>query len=257
MAAASTTSTQTLGISPGADWRIDDVVAVAGGGHRYRLTSPEGVQFPGGVRLMGRFNVENAALAQAMLIVAGVDAGQAAAGIEQCPGVPGRMERVGDDTEGIALLVDYAHTADALARALDAVRPHDGGRVLVVFGCGGDRDARKRPEMGRAAAEHADVVVVTDDNPRTESPETIRRAVLDGVATVDPARRAEVREVGDRRAAIRWAVSNAHPGDVVLVAGKGHESGQESGGVVSPFDDRDEVREAWRHRVAAAGGAAT
>jgi UDP-N-acetylmuramoyl-L-alanyl-D-glutamate--2,6-diaminopimelate ligase len=257
MAATSSTATQTLGLRPDADWQVDEVVVTADGGHRYRLTSPDGVHFGGGVRLMGRFNVANAALAQAMLIVAGVDAERAATGIERCHGVPGRMERVGDATEGIALVVDYAHTADALARALDAVRPHEGGRVIVVFGCGGDRDAGKRPEMGRAAAEHADVVVVTDDNPRNESPELIRRAVLDGTAAVDPRRRAEVHEVADRRTAIRWAVDHAQPGDVVLVAGKGHETGQEIGAVVTPFDDRDEVRRAWQQRLTATGGAAT
>jgi UDP-N-acetylmuramoyl-L-alanyl-D-glutamate--2,6-diaminopimelate ligase len=257
MAATSSTATETLGLRPDADWLVDDVVVTTGGGHRYRLTSPDGVHFGGGVRLMGRFNVANAALAQTMLIVAGVDAGRAAAGIERCPGVPGRMERVGDDTEGITLVVDYAHTADALARALDALRPQEGGQVIVVFGCGGDRDAGKRPEMGRAAAEHADVVVVTDDNPRNEPPELIRRAVLDGTATVDPRRRAEVHEVAGRRAAIGWAVDRARRGDVVLVAGKGHETGQEIGAVVTPFDDRDEVRRAWRLRVTATGGAAT
>jgi UDP-N-acetylmuramoyl-L-alanyl-D-glutamate--2,6-diaminopimelate ligase len=111
--------------------------------------------------------------------------------------------------------------------------------------------------MGRAAAEHADVVVVTDDNPRNESPELIRRAVLDGTAAVDPRRRAEVHEVADRRTAIGWAVDHAQPGDVVLVAGKGHETGQEIGAVVTPFDDRDEVRRAWQQRLTATGGAAT
>jgi UDP-N-acetylmuramoyl-L-alanyl-D-glutamate--2,6-diaminopimelate ligase len=153
------------------------------------------------------------------------------------------MERVGPPDA--VLVVDYAHTADALARAIDAVRPPDGSEVIVVFGCGGDRDPSKRAPMGRVAAERADVAVVTDDNPRSEPAERIRQAVLAGAEAVPEDRRAELVEVAGRAEAIEWAVRRAKPGSVVLVAGKGHETGQEVRGVVSAFDDRDELAAAW------------
>lgn len=254
MAAASRTATATLGTSAAADWTVDQVVLTPGGGHRFRLTSPEGERYAGRVQLMGGFNVSNAALALAMLIVGRVDPGRAADGIADCGGVPGRMERVDGDTDDVALVVDYAHTPDALARAIEAVRPHADGRVIVVFGCGGDRDLGKRAVMGEVAAARADIVVVTDDNPRTEPPEQIRQAVLAGASVAAARSSAQVREIGDRRSAITWAVTEAETGDVVLVAGKGHESGQEANGVLTPFDDRQEVRRAWQLRTAAAGG---
>jgi UDP-N-acetylmuramoyl-L-alanyl-D-glutamate--2,6-diaminopimelate ligase len=154
------------------------------------------------------------------------------------------MERVGP--QEVALVVDYAHTADALGRAIDAVTPEEGGDVIVVFGCGGDRDPSKREPMGAVAAARAAIVVVTDDNPRSEPPALIRQAVLAGTAHVPSAERAEVTEVPDRRAALEFAVRRARPGDVILVAGKGHESGQEVGAVMTPFDDRVELLGAWR-----------
>jgi UDP-N-acetylmuramoyl-L-alanyl-D-glutamate--2,6-diaminopimelate ligase len=243
MAAAVAGDVVTLGSSPAADWQISDVTESSGGGYRYLLTAPDGAMHPGEVQLMGRFNVANAALAEVMLVRAGIAIETAARGVGRCPGVPGRMERVAAGE--VALVVDYAHTADALARAIDAVRPDSGGAVIVVFGCGGDRDPGKRAPMGAAAASHADVVVVTDDNPRTESPDVIRRAVLAGAEEVSASQRADVVEIGDRRAALEWAVRRATPGDVVLVAGKGHESGQEVGALVMPFDDRVELRGAW------------
>jgi UDP-N-acetylmuramoyl-L-alanyl-D-glutamate--2,6-diaminopimelate ligase len=192
---------------------------------------------------MGRFNVSNAAVAQLMLEDAGVDPTVAARGIGACAGVPGRMERVGPGD--LALVVDYAHTTDALGRAIDAVRPSAGGRVIVVFGCGGDRDPTKRAPMGEVAARRADVAVITDDNPRSESATLIRQAVLAGTEKVAEQDRAEVVVIGDRRAAIEAAVRRAQRGDVVLVAGKGHETGQEVDGVVTPFDDRVELLAAW------------
>jgi UDP-N-acetylmuramoyl-L-alanyl-D-glutamate--2,6-diaminopimelate ligase len=192
---------------------------------------------------MGRFNVSNAAVAQLMLEDAGVDSTVAARGIGACAGVPGRMERVGPGD--LALVVDYAHTTDALGRAIDAVRPSAGGRVIVVFGCGGDRDPTKRAPMGEVAARRADVAVITDDNPRSESATLIRQAVLAGTEKVAEQDRAEVVVIGDRRAAIEAAVRRAQRGDVVLVAGKGHETGQEVNGVVTPFDDRVELLAAW------------
>ncbi len=243
MAKAARTPSVTVGTSPSADWRIADVRERRGGGYEYTLSPPQGPVHVGQVRLMGRFNVANAALAQVMLMVAGIDPVAAASGVEKCRGVPGRMERIGPDE--VALVVDYAHTADALGRAIDAVTPDGGGQVIVVFGCGGDRDPGKREPMGAVAAARAAIVVVTDDNPRSERPELIRQAVLAGTEQVPASERAEVIEVDGRRAALDLAVSRARPGDVVLVAGKGHETGQEVGSVVMPFDDRVEVLAAW------------
>ena len=162
-----------------------------------------------------------------------------AAGIAAGGGVPGRLERV-DAGQDFVVVVDYAHKPDAVEAAIRTLRPLTDGRVIVVLGAGGDRDPGKRPIMAEIAARLADVLVVTDDNPRTEDPAAIRAAMLAGIA--DPA--AEVVEIGDRRAAIREAVRRARPGDIVLVAGKGHETGQEIDGVVHPFDDREVVREA-------------
>jgi UDP-N-acetylmuramoyl-L-alanyl-D-glutamate--2,6-diaminopimelate ligase len=151
-------------------------------------------------------------------------------------GVPGRFERVGEG-QPFAVLVDYAHTPDSLETVLGAARELAGGRVLVVFGAGGDRDRGKRPLMGRIAAELADVAIVTSDNPRSESPLAIIQDVLQGSGTnveIDP----------DRRSAIERAVALAEAGDVVVIAGKGHEQGQDVGGIVQPFDDRAVAREA-------------
>jgi UDP-N-acetylmuramoyl-L-alanyl-D-glutamate--2,6-diaminopimelate ligase len=234
-----------LGESPHADRTIGDVAELPTGGHRFVLKSQTGERSMQ-TSLLGRFNVANAALALTMLELAGVDPEAAAGGIGACRGVPGRMERVGPSDA--MLVVDYAHTADALARAIDAVRVTDGGEVIVVFGCGGDRDRSKRAPMGQVAAEHADVVVVTDDNPRTEPADAIRQAVLAGATQVPAERRAEVVEVAGRAMAIEWAVRRAGPRDVVLVAGKGHETGQEGQGVVTPFDDRVELAAAWGRR---------
>jgi UDP-N-acetylmuramoyl-L-alanyl-D-glutamate--2,6-diaminopimelate ligase len=127
---------------------------------------------------------------------------------------------------------------------LRTLRPLTRGRLVVVLGCGGDRDGAKRPRMGEIATRGADLLIVTDDNPRSEDPATIRRAMLDGALAVPPAERGEVREVGDRAEAIAAAVASAATGDTVLVAGKGHETGQEVAGVVHPFDDRDVLRQA-------------
>ena len=191
------------------------------------------------MRLPGRFNVANAVLAVALLDAVGVPVETALRGIAETV-VPGRMEPV-DAGQPFVAVVDYAHTPDAVATALAALRGATAGRVITVLGCGGDRDPGKRPAMGAAAAAGSDLLVVTDDNPRSEEPAAIRAAMLAGV----PAdRRAAVLEVGDRRAAIAEAVALARPGDTVLVAGKGHETGQEVAGVVTPFDDREVLREA-------------
>jgi UDP-N-acetylmuramoyl-L-alanyl-D-glutamate--2,6-diaminopimelate ligase len=226
----------TYAVDRAADWSVDAVVSVPGGSVM-RAHGPAGEDVPMEVRLPGMFNVANALGALALLVEAGVDPLVAADGIAACTGVPGRMERVPDPdpARGLLALVDYAHSPDAVARVIAAAREGTQGRVVVVLGAGGDRDPHKRAAMGEVAARGADVVVVTDDNPRSEDPAAIRAEVLRGAATVPGT---PVTEVGDRRRAIAHAVSVAGTGDVVLVLGKGHEQGQEVAGVVTPFDDR-------------------
>jgi UDP-N-acetylmuramoyl-L-alanyl-D-glutamate--2,6-diaminopimelate ligase len=189
--------------------------------------------------MLGRYNAWNAAAALAAARALGVDGGSAVRALERFAGVPGRLERV-QAGQPFAVAVDYAHTPDALERALAACREHADGRVLLVFGCGGDRDRGKRPLMGAVAARAADHAWVTNDNPRSEDPATIAGAILDGVP--EP-RRVHFDTVLDRRAAIAAALAEARPGDLVLVAGKGHETTQTIAGVVMPFDDRVVARE--------------
>jgi len=231
----------TFALEAEADWRATEVVA-GPEGSTFRVRTPDGSSFGAGVPLPGRFNVANALCAVALAGEAGLDAEAVARGIADGPGVPGRLERV-DAGQDFLAVVDYAHKPDAVEAALTTLRPL-GRRLVVVLGAGGDRDRGKRPLMGEIAARLADVLVVTDDNPRTEDAAAIRREVLAGAARVPAARRAEVVEVGDRAEAIEHAVGRAAAGDVVLVAGKGHETGQEIAGVVHPFDDRVALREA-------------
>jgi UDP-N-acetylmuramoyl-L-alanyl-D-glutamate--2,6-diaminopimelate ligase len=209
-----------------------------------------------GVALPGRHNVANALLALAALVAAGVEPGVAAAGIAACPGVPGRLERVTAPGDVLGV-VDYAHKPDAIVAALAALRElatARGGRLLCVIGAGGDRDTGKRPLMGAAAARGADVVVVTDDNPRTEEPAAVRAAVRAGAEQASAA--AKIIEVAGRRSAIDEAVRLAGPGDVIAVLGKGHERGQEVNGEVLPFDDRIELAAALTARAPGARGGA-
>ncbi|PUA80794.1 UDP-N-acetylmuramoyl-L-alanyl-D-glutamate--2,6-diaminopimelate ligase [Nocardioides currus] len=221
-----------------AHWRAVDV-ELAGDGATFTVLGPDGQRVPARVPVPGAFNVSNALAAIASAAIAGLDVTLVAAGIGQGHGVPGRLERV-EAGQDFVLVVDYAHKPDAVEAVVATLRPLTDGRVIVVLGAGGDRDPGKRPIMGEIAARLADVLIVTDDNPRTEDPAAIRAAVLAG--TRDGA--AEVLEIGDRRAAIVEAVRRAAPGDVVLVAGKGHETGQEVHGEVHPFDDRLVAREA-------------
>ncbi|MFN2459608.1 MAG: UDP-N-acetylmuramoyl-L-alanyl-D-glutamate--2,6-diaminopimelate ligase [Candidatus Velthaea sp.] len=190
------------------------------------------------LRLPGRFNVRNALAAFAVGRALGVDDAAIARGIESVDSVAGRMERIG--AAGIDAVVDYAHTPDALANVLRAARETAAREIIVVFGCGGDRDPGKRPQMGAIAAELADRVIVTSDNPRSEDPFAIARAVADGI-------RADI--ILDRRNAIRTAVLEAQDGDTLIVAGKGHEPYQIIGSETRPFDDRDEVRAALAERA--------
>jgi len=184
--------------------------------------------------LPGRFEADNALLAAALAVGAGLPADRVFAALPRLVGVRGRMERAAVLANGAAVYVDYAHTPDALARLLAALRPHTAGRLHVLFGAGGDRDPGKRPLMGRAAAAAADKVWITDDNPRSEDPAAIRAAILAGApGAVD---------AGGREQAIAAALADLGPGDVLAVAGKGHETGQEIAGVVHPFDDVAVVR---------------
>jgi UDP-N-acetylmuramoyl-L-alanyl-D-glutamate--2,6-diaminopimelate ligase len=214
-----------------ADWQAVDV-RLRPDGSSFRLVGP-GVDVTASLQLPGAFNVGNAVAALATLITAGVPVADAVRGIAELPGVPGRMERV-DVGQPFTAVVDYAHTPDAVETLLRAVREVTPGRVIVVLGCGGDRDRGKRPLMGKAAVAGADLAVLTSDNPRSEDPLAILAEMHQPGAVVEP----------DRRAAIAWAVAQARPGDAVVVAGKGHESGQEAAGVTTPFDDRVVLREA-------------
>lgn len=225
-----------------ADWRAVDV-ELDGDGSRFVVLAPTGERIEAGVPLAGSFNVTNALCAIALAGEAGFDPARVAAGIRTAPGVPGRLERV-DAGQDFLAVVDYAHKPDAVEAVVAALRPVTRGRLVLVIGAGGDRDKGKRPVMGEIGARLADVLVVTDDNPRSEDPGAIRAEVLAGAR----GGAAEVVEVGDRREAIRYAVRLARPGDTVLVAGKGHETGQEVAGVVHRFDDRDELRSALEDR---------
>ena len=232
----------TTGTAADADWRATDVAASLEG-TSFRVASPAGSR-PVRLRLAGQFNVANALGALAAADALGIDLDTAVAGLEALAGVPGRFERV-DAGQPFTVLVDYAHTPDSLDNLLQAARAVTGGRVLVVFGCGGDRDRAKRPIMGEIAGRLADLAVVTSDNPRSEDPEAIVAQVAEGVArSAGPG--GFLVEV-DRRTAIRTALAMAAPGDAVLLAGKGHEQGQElAGGRKVPFDDRQVATEELR-----------
>jgi UDP-N-acetylmuramoyl-L-alanyl-D-glutamate--2,6-diaminopimelate ligase len=183
--------------------------------------------------LVGGFQASNALCALALAIASGDDAEAAASALEKLDGVPGRVQLAGRHPAGAPVYVDYAHTPDALASVLKALRPHTRGRLHLVFGCGGDRDPGKRPEMGSIAGKLADVVIVTDDNPRTEDADGIRAQILTAVPAAD--------NIGDRAQAIAEAVKGLGPEDLLVVAGKGHEQGQIIGGETRPFDDAEAV----------------
>jgi UDP-N-acetylmuramoyl-L-alanyl-D-glutamate--2,6-diaminopimelate ligase len=227
----------TFGLADDAELRAEDLELDAGGA-RFRAG---GIELE--TRLRGRFNVENVlgAVAAAKLLEIHDDA--IARGVRELRGVPGRFEAV-DEGQPFAVLVDYAHTPDSLENVLRTARDLAQNRVICVFGCGGDRDRGKRPVMGRIATELADVAIVTSDNPRSEVPEAIIAEILEG------ARDAEVEP--DRRKAIAGAVAAAGEGDVVVIAGKGHEQGQQFADRTIPFDDREVAREALRRLGAAA-----
>ena len=222
----------------GADLRLLEA-RIDGLGQRLRLDF-RGRSVTLRLPLAGHFQVENALLAAGIAIASGEDPGAVFAALEQLKGAKGRLELVGRKNDA-TIFVDYAHKPDALAKALDALRVFASGRLVVVFGAGGDRDAGKRPMMGAIAAEKADRVIVTDDNPRTEDPAAIRAAIL--------AAAPGAREIADRGAAIAHAIAELEPGDALLIAGKGHESGQIVGDRVRPFTDHEAVAAALRNEV--------
>ena len=194
--------------------------------------------------LVGDFQAWNALAALGLAIATGTPEAEATAALSRLAGVRGRMERVAVLANGAAIYVDYAHTPDALETVLNAIRPHTTGKLWCVFGCGGDRDPGKRPMMGCMVGKLADKPIVTDDNPRSEDPATIRAAALAACPGGE--------EIGDRAEAIRSAVSRLGPGDVLMIAGKGHEQGQEIKGEIRTFDDATVAREAAARQGAVA-----
>jgi UDP-N-acetylmuramoyl-L-alanyl-D-glutamate--2,6-diaminopimelate ligase len=204
---------------------FDQTMILEAEGRRFAVTLP----------LAGDFQASNALVAAGLAIACGEEPSRVLASLAKLTGVKGRLERVGE-VDGALAVVDYAHKPDALAHVLDTLRPYARGKLVCVLGCGGDRDRGKRPLMGAIAAEKADIVIVTDDNPRTEEPAAIRAAIM--------AAAPGAREIGDRGEAIRTAVNLLEPGDVLVVAGKGHETGQIVGDRVLPFSDHDSVRTA-------------
>ncbi|MEV6346682.1 UDP-N-acetylmuramoyl-L-alanyl-D-glutamate--2,6-diaminopimelate ligase [Actinoplanes sp. NPDC051851] len=230
-----------------ASWWASDV-RPSSYGQVFTAHGPDGVTVETGVALPGLHNVANALLALALLVATGIDPQVAGAGIAACKGVPGRLEQVASPGE-ILGVVDYAHKPNAIVAALAALRElatARGGRLICVIGAGGDRDKGKRPLMGAAAAHGADLVIVTDDNPRTEDPSSVRAAVHRGAEEAGAA--GKTVEIAGRRAAIDEAVRLASAGDVIAVLGKGNEQGQEVNGQVLPFDDRIELAAALEER---------
>lgn len=227
---------------PDADWRADEV-EVGPLDSTFTVLGPKGERIAARSPLAGPFNVANTLAAIVALAAAGLDPQSAADGVAAVPGVPGRLERV-DEGQPFFAVVDYAHKTDAVESVLRALRKVTEGRLHVVLGCGGDRDTTKREPMGAAVARFADTAVLTSDNPRSEDPLAILATMLQGAASVPAHERGEVQVFEDRAAAIAAAVARAQPGDTVLVAGKGHEQGQDIAGVVRPFDDRQVLREA-------------
>jgi UDP-N-acetylmuramoyl-L-alanyl-D-glutamate--2,6-diaminopimelate ligase len=243
----------TYGVTKSADVRPEGLMMDLTG-VRFTATTPSG---PVEVRssLVGRPNVYNLLATVATASALGVPSHAISAGLTRQAGVPGRFEVVSRPTDGLTVVVDYAHTDDALRNLIETARPLTSGRVLTVFGCGGDRDRTKRPLMGMVAARLSDVVVITSDNPRSEDPnaiiDEIRTGIPAGAAASD--RTPEISAVPDRRAAIEKAIAAARPGDVVLIAGKGHEKTQHIGSRVLPFDDTEVARAALSRRPAKVG----
>jgi UDP-N-acetylmuramoyl-L-alanyl-D-glutamate--2,6-diaminopimelate ligase len=207
------------------------ILVIEHSGKRFRVRLP----------LVGAFQASNALVASGLAMATGADAATVLPMLESLQGARGRLDLAGIARAGAPIFIDYAHTPDALAKALDALRPYVENRLVVVFGCGGDRDKGKRPEMGRIAAAKADLAIVTDDNPRSENPAAIRSQILSAAEGAV--------EIGDRATAITDAVAKLERGDVLLVAGKGHETGQTIGTTVIPFSDHDAVQAALKQEA--------
>lgn len=229
--------TYSLQAAANADVCVTELTAHAAGMDA-QVETPEG-QVTLNLRLLGRFNLSNALAALAVLLAEGIPLNTAARIVSNTSPVKGRMELLRHPYSP-TVVVDYAHTPDALAKALQGCREHVTGRLVVIFGCGGDRDAGKRPEMARVADQFADAIVVTDDNPRTEASQAIIKDILTGFAKPD-----EVSVISDRREAIEQTLARCDRSDVILIAGKGHESYQEINGVRHPFSDQETVM-AWQ-----------
>ncbi|WP_441952986.1 UDP-N-acetylmuramoyl-L-alanyl-D-glutamate--2,6-diaminopimelate ligase [Nocardia sp. 2TAF39] len=239
----------TVSTKRSADWSVSGAVSAHGGEQDFTASGPQG-NVSVRLRLPGHYNIANGLLAVAVCAAAGVEPSVAAPALATVD-VPGRMQRVERGQDFLAI-VDYAHKPAALQSVIATLRGHLAvgpvGRLAVVVGAGGDRDAGKRPLMGSVGARGADLLIITDDNPRTEDPAAIRAAMRSGAMDVPEVERGEVREIGDRAEAIAAAVTWARPGDVVLIAGKGHEAGQEIQGVKHPFDDREVLAAALERR---------
>jgi UDP-N-acetylmuramyl-tripeptide synthetase len=218
---------ETIRLNSAARDGLSSMLDLQFGGQSFRANFP----------LAGDFQISNALVAAGLCIATGSDAGAVFAALQTLQGAPGRLERIGD-VRGATVFVDYAHKPDALEKAIAALRPFVRGRLVLVFGCGGDRDPGKRPIMGEIASRCADVTIVTDDNPRSENPAAIRAQILASAPLAI--------EIGDRAAAIRAGVSSLLGGDALLIAGKGHETGQIVGDKTLPFSDADEARAALR-----------
>lgn len=239
----------TVATATDADWTATALEVLPNGGQSFRIVGPGPWRaIPAQLRLPGGYNVANAMLAVATCAAAGGDPVAAARSLAEVD-VPGRVERV-DRGQDFLAVVDYAHKPAALSAVIATLRAQTTGRIALVVGAGGDRDHGKRPIMGEVGARDTDLLIITDDNPRTEVPATIRAAMVAGAIAVPEAERGDVREIGDRAAAIAAAVDWAQAGDVVLVAGKGHETGQEIQGVKYPFDDREVLADAIQRGTA-------
>ena len=232
----------TYGLGGGTDVGVENL-SVSSSGMSFRMTTPAG-EVGVETALIGRHNLSNVLAASAACLSQGLGLEEVAKGVKALENVPGRFEKI-DLGQPFLVVVDYAHTEDALARVLEFVRPVTERRILTLMGCGGDRDRKKRPLMAAAALRGSDYVVMTSDNPRTEEPEAILREVESGAALV-PGSDGRWRSVVDRREAIRALIAEAREGDAAIIAGKGHETYQILGSDRAPFDDREEAREALR-----------
>ncbi|MDX9871660.1 MAG: UDP-N-acetylmuramoyl-L-alanyl-D-glutamate--2,6-diaminopimelate ligase [Clostridia bacterium] len=234
----------TYGVKKEADVRAEDVV-ITGGGASFTLKYTDKT-LPVRLKMTGIFNVYNALAATAAGLVEGVPVEKIIATLESIPGIPGRFEKV-DDNQNFTIIVDYSHTPDSLENCLKTARQFAKARIITVFGCGGDRDRTKRPLMGEVAGRLSDIIVVTSDNPRTEEPLAVIDDIIPGLARTAGSK--EYKVIPDRRTAIHTAVKMAQPDDIVIIAGKGHETYQIIGQDVFPFDDRMVAKEALRSKL--------